>query len=228
MLGFTSQLDWDGMLSFAMKIIAVLICIIVHEVSHGLAAYWLGDPTAKKSRRLSLNPIQHIDPFGFLMMIVAGFGWAKPVPVDARYFKKPKSGMAITAFAGPFSNFVMAFLTAMLFQAVVGMITVQGNRTILLHLTKFLGMILVLNIGLGLFNLIPFPPLDGSKILGIILPERLYFTLMRYERYGMFLLVAILWFGILDVPLFVAREKMLHFFLNSTTFIQNMVVSIVR
>jgi Zn-dependent protease len=223
-----SQLDWNGMLSLVLKIAAVLICIMVHEVSHGLAAYWLGDPTAKKQHRLSLNPIHHIDPFGLLMMITVGFGWAKPVPVDPRYFKNQKSGMAITAFAGPLSNFILAFLTALLFHAVVGIWYVQGNQSVLFHLADFLGMVIVLNIGLGIFNLFPFPPLDGSKILGFILPERLYFALMRYERYGMLLLVAILWLGVLNTPLSVAREWMLQLVLNSTAFIQDVAIASLR
>lgn len=228
MQGLASQLDWNGMLSFALRIAAVLICIMIHEVSHGLAAYWLGDPTAKQSHRLSLNPVHHIDPFGLLMMVVVGFGWAKPVPVDARYFKNQKSGMAITAFAGPLSNFILAFLTAIPFHAVLGVLYVQGNSPFLLTLIDFLGMVIVLNIGLGIFNLIPFPPLDGSKILGIILPERIYFGLMRYERYGMLLLVAILWLGWLNAPLSIAREWVTQCFLNSTEFIQDAVISSLR
>ncbi|MDF2839056.1 MAG: rane metalloprotease [Evtepia sp.] len=228
MQGLVSQLDWNGMLSFTLRIAAVLICIMIHEVSHGLAAYWLGDPTAKESHRLSFNPIHHIDPFGLLMMITVGFGWAKPVPIDARYFKNQKSGMAITAFAGPFSNFVLAFLTSMLFQAVLGILSAQGNRPFLVNLADFLGMVIILNIGLGIFNLIPFPPLDGSKILGIVLPERLYFGFMRYERYGMLLLVLILWFGVLDAPLSMARDWTVNLFLNSTAFMQNAVISSLR
>lgn len=223
-----SQLDWNGMFSFILRILAVLLCIMIHEVSHGLAAYWLGDPTAKQSHRLSLNPIHHIDPFGLLMMISVGFGWAKPVPVDPRYFKNPKSGMALTAFAGPFSNFVLAFISAILFHAVVGILYARGNQTVLFQLADFLGMLIVLNIGLGIFNLFPFPPLDGSKILGFILPERLYFSIMRFERYGMLLLVVVLWVGLLDTPLSVARDWMLQIILNSTSFVQDAVISSLR
>jgi Zn-dependent protease len=105
------NLDLTGMLDMALRVAAVLLCIMVHEVSHGLAAYLLGDPTAKAGRRLSFNPLRHIDPFGAIMMVVAGFGWAKPVPVDMRRFKNPKIGMAVTALAGPLSNFVLAYVS---------------------------------------------------------------------------------------------------------------------
>jgi Zn-dependent protease len=228
MEGLVSQLDYGGMLSFALRMLAILLCIMVHEVSHGLAAYFLGDTTAKEGHRLSFNPIHHIDPFGLLMMIVVGFGWAKPVPVDARYFKNRKSGMAITAFAGPLSNFILAFLTAMIFRGVEAYAAVWGAGPVLLQLADFLGMVIMLNIGLGLFNLIPFPPLDGSKILGIILPERLYFTLLRYEQYGMLLLMAVLWMGALDGPLQAARSWMVDFMFSSTEFIHTMVLHLLR
>ena len=108
---FLNSMDWSGLLSLLLRVAAVLICIMIHEVSHGLAAYLLGDPTANAKHRLSLTPIRHIDPFGALMMIIAGFGWAKPVPVDPRYFKKPKLGMAVTSLAGPVSNFVLSYVS---------------------------------------------------------------------------------------------------------------------
>ena len=105
----------------------VLLCLVVHEVCHGLAAYWLGDPTAKRNHRLSLNPLRHLDPFGLLMMVVVGFGWAKPVPVDPRYFKNPKGGMAITALAGPLSNLIMAYLSALALGALSAVAAVRGE-----------------------------------------------------------------------------------------------------
>ncbi len=223
-----SQVNWDSMLSFGLRIFAVLICIMVHEVCHGLAAYFLGDPTAKANHRLSFNPIRHIDPFGLLMMIVVGFGWAKPVPVDPRYFKKPQSGMAITALAGPLSNFILAFLAAIFLQISMAVMIVQGKSVFLNGLTDFLAMLLTLNIGLGIFNLIPFPPLDGSKILGLVLPERLYFSLMRFERYGMLLLMAALWFGVLDRPLSVARSAVTNFMVENTDFFFTSVLNLLR
>ena len=214
-----SQIQWDEMIGFFLRILAVLLCIMVHEVSHGLAAYALGDVTAKERHRLSFNPIRHIDPRGLIMMIVVGFGWAKPVPVDPRYFKNPKSGMALTALAGPLSNFVLAFLSTALFQVVSVMVYQGGDSVLLWYGVDFLSMMIVLNIGLGMFNLIPVPPLDGSKILGAVMPERLYFGFMRYERYGMLRRVGLLWLGVLDTPLMAARNWMLNLCLNGTNFI---------
>ena len=167
-MGMFSQLaqgvDWSSMGAMALRIVAVLLCLVVHEVCHGLAAYWLGDPTAKQSHRLSLNPIHHLDPFGLLMMVVVGFGWAKPVPVDPRYFRKPKQGMAITALAGPVSNFLLAYVSAILYSGLYAVLVVRGETTGLALALEFFGVLMTLNIGLGIFNLIPFPPLDGSKV----------------------------------------------------------------
>lgn len=219
-----AQVNWSDMFSFFLRVFAVLLCIMVHEVSHGLAAFYLGDPTAKEGHRLSFNPIRHIDPLGLIMMITVGFGWAKPVPVDPRYFKHPQSGMAMTALAGPVSNFILAFLSCAVYQGTVAVMTMQGMTSGLTQFANFLGMLIVLNIGLGIFNLIPFPPLDGSKILGLVLPERLYFSLMRYENIGMLLLMGVLWFGYLDGPLRFLRTGVTDFMLNSTDFVYSTVL----
>lgn len=130
-MGMFSQLaqgvDWSSLGAMALRVVVVLLCLVVHEVCHGLAAYWLGDPTAKRNHRLSLNPLRHLDPFGLLMMVVVGFGWAKPVPVDPRYFKNPKGGMAITALAGPLSNLLMAYLSALALGALSAVAAVRGD-----------------------------------------------------------------------------------------------------
>lgn len=191
-MGMFSQLaqgvDWTSLGAMVLRIIAVLVCLVVHEVCHGLAAYRLGDPTAKQSHRLSLNPIHHLDPFGLLMMVVVGFGWAKPVPVDPRYFKDPKKGMAVTALAGPVSNLL---LTAVLLLICRGMDLYAPYSDGLSTFFMFLVDTSVLSVGLGLFNLLPIPPLDGSKVLAAVLPDRAYYQLMRYERYGMLLLIVL-------------------------------------
>ena len=179
-------LDFGSMQDALLQAAAVLLCLSVHETSHGLAAYALGDPTAKSEKRLSLNPLRHIDWFGFAMMFFVGFGWAKPVPVDPRYFKKPKMGMAVTALAGPLSNLFLAAL--LLFGSKV--IYLYAPYTLMVDsLYSFLIQAAVLSVGLGLFNLIPIPPLDGSKVAAVVLPRRAYATLMRYERYGIMLLL---------------------------------------
>ena len=188
-----AALDFGSLWDMLLRLAAVLLCLTVHETCHGLAAYALGDPTARQAHRLSLNPLRHIDWFGLLMMFLAGFGWAKPVPVNPNYFKKPKQGMALTALAGPMSNFLLAFimlLAARIFCDVASYS--EANQRIL----DFILMVAILSIGLGLFNLVPIPPLDGSKVLFAVLPDRAYDQLMRYERYGMLVLFALVFFDV--------------------------------
>ena len=190
---FWEQFNWTGLLQALGRVIAVLLCLTVHETCHGLAALALGDPTAKRMHRLSFNPLHHIDWLGLAAMFVCGFGWAKPVPVDMRYFKNPKAGMALTALAGPVSNFLLELLAMLAASLMVRLAPVTGLTLWALY---FLIDLAILSIGLGLFNLIPIPPLDGSKVLFSLLPEKAYYTLMRYERYGMLVLLAIVWLDI--------------------------------
>ncbi len=188
-----AALDFGSLLDMVLRLAAVLLCLTVHETCHGLAAYALGDPTARRAHRLSLNPLRHIDWFGLLMMFAAGFGWAKPVPVNPNYFKKPKQGMALTALAGPVSNFLLALLTLLAARIFCDVAAYsETNQRIL----DFLLMVAVLSIGLGLFNLVPIPPLDGSKVLFAVLPDRAYDQLMRYERYGMLVLFTLVFFDV--------------------------------
>lgn len=215
---FTQSINWSDLGDMVLRVVAILICLIIHEVSHGLAAYKLGDPTAKENHRLSLNPLRHLDLFGTLMMIVVGFGWAKPVPVDPRYFKKPKQGMAITALAGPVSNFILAFLSAIAVNFLSGAMTVKGEGGVLFTAARFFYLLVLLNIGLGIFNLIPFPPLDGSKVLAMFLPDRAYLQWMRLERYGMFVLMILLFTGVFDTFLYAARTWLMDLMFNGTSF----------
>ena len=187
-------LDFGSLESILLRLAAVFLCLTIHETCHGLAAYALGDPTAKRAHRLSLNPLRHIDWIGFFMMIVAGFGWAKPVPVNPNYFKKPKEGMAITALAGPVSNFLLAL--ALLLAARLVYLRALMTGTLPETLFSFLVNTASLSVGLGLFNLVPVPPLDGSKVAAVLLPDRAYNWLMRYEQLGMVLLVVIISVGI--------------------------------
>ena len=181
-------LDFSSLWDAVGRVIAIFLCLTVHETCHGLAAYALGDPTAKSMHRLSLNPLRHIDWIGLLMMFAVGFGWAKPVPVDPRYFKKPKQGMALTALAGPVSNLLLAVAALALLR---GAILVLPGTNWAIWLVNFLLELSILSVGLGLFNLIPIPPLDGSKVLAAFLPDRAYITLMRYERYGILALLVL-------------------------------------
>ena len=188
-----AALDFGSLLSMVTRLAAVLLCLTVHESCHGLAAYALGDPTARREHRLSLNPLRHIDWFGLLMMFVAGFGWAKPVPVNPNYFKKPKQGMALTALAGPVSNFVLALLALLCARLVYHQYGALWDFIFDLLLTTA-----YLSVGLGLFNLIPISPLDGSKVLFAFLPDSAYEKLMRYEKYGMIALLILVWLGVGD------------------------------
>ena len=180
------SLDFTSIRAALTRVAAVVLCLSVHESAHGLAALSLGDPTARNLHRLSLNPLRHIDWFGLAMMFVAGFGWAKPVPVDPRYFRNPKWGMALTSLAGPMSNFLLAAVSMC-----VARLCVDNTA-----LFVFFGYsVPILSLGLGVFNLIPFPPLDGSKVLAAFLPDALYIRWMRYERVGMLILLAAVWLG---------------------------------
>ena len=188
-----NALDFGTLRDAAVQLLAVLFCLTVHETCHGLAALALGDPTAKRQHRLSLNPLRHIDWFGLLMMLVAGFGWARPVLVNPNYFKKPRQGMALTALAGPASNLLLALLLLIPARLIYTYAHYSVfNQTAL----DFLTSTAALSIGLGLFNLIPIPPLDGSKVLAVLLPERAYRWLMRYERFGIFALWLLVALGV--------------------------------
>ena len=167
--------------------LAVLLILTIHEYAHAYAAYKLGDNTAKNLGRLSLNPLKHLDPFGAICMILFHFGWANPVPIDARNFRNPKRDFAITALAGPLSNMIFAFLSAFLLLLVRNLYSGIGDTdsfaaALVLNLYMFLVIFHQINIGIGLFNLIPIPPLDGSRILNVILPPKYYFGIMNYER----------------------------------------------
>ena len=182
-------LDLGSLRDLLLRLVAVLVCLTVHEMSHSLAAYALGDSTAKRQHRLSLNPLRHIDWFGLAMLVVAGFGWARPVPVNASYFKRPKLGMALTALAGPVSNLVLALLLLLLTR-ILWTAGALGDTLLQLLLRTTL-----MSIGLGIFNLLPIPPLDGSKVVAALLPDKEYGMLMRYERVGMLLLLALVLMG---------------------------------
>ena len=189
-----NALDFGSLESILLRVASVFLCLTIHETCHGLAAYALGDPTAKRAHRLSLNPLRHIDWLGLIMMVAAGFGWAKPVPVDPHYFKKPKQGMALTALAGPVPNFLLALLLLLIARGEFLRAVTTGSFSGTWF--SFLVDTASLSVGLGLFNLVPIPPLDGSKVLAVLLPDRAYNWLMRYERFGMLVLLVVISVGI--------------------------------
>ena len=184
----------------------VLIALTVHEVAHGWMAYKLGDPTARNLGRLTLNPLKHLDPIGALCMILFHFGWARPVPINSRYFKNPRRDMALTAAAGPVSNFIMALAGMLLYHILTAVFSAFPASTSFAYYIQYAAIMLVwyfhtLNLSLGLFNLIPVPPLDGSRIFLVFLPAKYYFGIMKYERYIQLALLLMLWTGILKLPL---------------------------
>lgn len=193
----------ETIVRYLLTVPAALITIMLHELAHGVTANRLGDPTARAMGRLTLNPLKHLDPLGAVCMVLFRFGWAKPVPVNPRYFKDPKRGMALTALAGPLANIFLAFLTVPLVlwtrSGFISLLISGAGEGFLANflemLWTFLSIFHYLNLGLALFNLIPLPPLDGSRILFAFLPEHAYFSVMRYERYISLALILFLLLG---------------------------------
>ena len=189
----------ETLIVFLLLLPTMLFSLSLHETMHGLVALKLGDPTARNMGRLTLNPKKHIDPIGFLVLMLFGFGWARPVPVNARNFKNPRWGMALVALAGPLSNFLLGALNAVIygvllaFYAAVSHNGLSGFGVSLLDWSAtFFYFAALLNFIYAAFNMIPLPPYDGSRILYVFLPQKAYFAVMRYERYILFGLLALL------------------------------------
>ncbi len=190
---------------YLMLIPAVLIAIIFHELAHGLVAYALGDNTARNQGRLTVNPIPHIDPIGALCMVVAGIGWAKPVPVNPYNFKMKnrKLGMALVALAGPVANMLLAFVLIL----IVVLIYMTGTQSVIaMGLISFLELTAMLSVGLAAFNLLPIPPLDGSKVVMPLLPQSVNAFFYNYQGYITFGFFALLWLGFLNGPISAIRN----------------------
>lgn len=211
MLNVFGNLNWNILLNYASRAISALICVIIHEVCHGWVAYKLGDRTAKEQGRLSLNPLRHIDPIGLLMLIVFRFGWAKPVSVNMMNFKKPKRDMALTSLAGPASNIILALILLIILRLSLSWLRIIPSG---IAIARFIDSTASLSVYLGVFNLIPIPPLDGSKILFSVLPNGLYVNLMRYERYGMVLLILLLSTSYLSAPIYAAFSAVYEFLIS--------------
>ena len=192
--------DFTALLSILLSVIPSLVCITLHELSHGLVARSLGDDTAQRAGRLTLNPLKHLDLMGLIMMVVAHVGWAKPVPVNMMNFKNPKRGMAVTALAGPVSNVLITCVFFFLYGLLYLPLTLGGSAAAG-YLLDMLRLTAIISMGYAVFNLIPIPPLDGSKVLFSLVSDRAYYQLMRYERYGMILLYALVFTNLLGAPL---------------------------
>lgn len=182
-------------IQYLYMVVPILLALTIHEFSHGYIAFRLGDNTAKDMGRLTLNPISHIDPIGMLMLFIVGLGWAKPVPINIRSFEHPKRDLALTAAAGPASNFFMAALTGLMFRIFPDLIPYTTDTGLILFLKMNLVNFLLINIGLGLFNLIPIPPLDGSKILRGFMKDKHVYIIDYLERYGGLVLIGIVLLG---------------------------------
>ncbi len=189
---------------------AVLFAISIHEFSHGMTAYKLGDPTAKYQGRLTLNPLAHLDPMGALMLVLFRFGWAKPVMVNPYYFQDPRRGMVLVSLAGPAANIIAAWFFRLLLVFLPGQFSAQVGAVVF----RFLWFNVAINLGLAAFNLLPIPPLDGSKILSGLLPPRYEFAFQRLEAYGPVILLLLLVSGIagrLMAPIVYFLDRLISF-----------------
>jgi len=184
-------------------ICAVMLALTVHELMHGMVAYKLGDPTAKNAGRLTINPLAHIDPLGLICMVLFRFGWARPVPVNMRWFKRPRRDMALVAAAGPVSNLLFGTVCVFIYYLLV----LHAPQTALIDaVLSFTATLATLNVGFAVFNLLPLPPLDGSRILALVVPNRWYWQRIRYERYIQLAVMVLLYLGVLTTPLAYARS----------------------
>ena len=195
----------SAFITLALSLPAIVLCLSIHETAHGGAAYLLGDRTARDSGRVTLSPMAHIDPIGFLCLLLFGFGWARPVPVNIANFRNRRWGMALTALAGPVSNFITAFIAYCLYFVV----RMNMTNTFLWSLSQFLLIVASMSVGLGVFNLVPVHPLDGSRVLEYFLPARAVDWIEEHEQviYVVFMVV-ILFTPILDRPLSIASSWM--------------------
>ena len=195
----SGNFDLTSVLIYILSTLTVVFLTLpVHEFAHGWAATRLGDYTPRYQGRLTLNPLAHIDYIGALCILLFGFGWAKPVQVNSRNFDNPRRDMAITAAAGPAANIIMAFIALLLGNLCY---IIPVNHSVVIYVYLFFLYVADINIYLAVFNLIPIPPLDGSRILSAFLPPKYYYKLMQYERYLFILVMALIWSGVLDRPL---------------------------
>lgn len=200
----------------------VFCCLPIHELAHAWVATKLGDTTAKYSGRLTFNPLAHLNPIGTLMIFLFGIGYANPVPVNASKFKNPRRDMALTALAGPVSNLLMGFISVC-FYYVFAFVRLKSYSAVIDSIMLFFNYAAAVNVTLAVFNLFPIPPLDGSKVLAVIIPDKVYFKYLHYERYVMIALMVLLFTGILDGPIAFLSDLMMRFISIVPSLIYNLI-----
>lgn len=214
---FRSGFSRESVISLLLFIPTILISLTVHEYCHGYAAYKCGDNTAEWNGRLTLNPLKHLDPIGTLMMLVFGFGYAKPVPVNPRNFRNYKWGLCIVSLAGPLSNVLLAFIGILLNYGVFQILALLQTEVFISAVSSnlfsvwsiFIYMFISANTALAVFNLLPIPPLDGSRIVSSVLPAKLAYYYNKYENYIMIAVLLLLYFNILDGVIFYLRDGLM-------------------
>ena len=207
---FRNGFSLDLVINLFARVFVVFCTLPIHEFAHAFVADRLGDDTARLKGRLTINPLAHIDPLGAVMIFLVGFGYAKPVPVNPRRFKNPRGGMALTALAGPTSNLLMAFFFMILANLCNIAYLKTNGATVAYVATYFFYFAATVNVSLAIFNLLPIPPLDGSRIASLLIPSKYYFQIMKYERYIILGVFALIVFGALSAPLTFLTTKVMN------------------
>lgn len=206
------NLDFGSVIAEILAVLLIIFLILpFHEWAHAFTASLLGDKAVKYRGRLSINPLSHIDPIGALCMLLFGFGWAKPVPIDPRNFKHPKVGMAITAVMGPVANIIAAFVGLLIYYPIILFAGKFALSAVGGYVLNFLSFYIQCNVGLAVFNLIPIPPLDGSKVLFVFLPDRAVNFFYKYQTFFFIGLFALLYIGVLNYPINWVSNRILSF-----------------
>ncbi|MBE6038451.1 MAG: site-2 protease family protein [Anaerofustis stercorihominis] len=200
----------ETILDYVVIIAVALLSIMIHECAHGYAALYMGDSTAKDRGRLTLNPVKHIDPFGLLCMVLFKFGWAKPVPINPVRFSDRKKGMRLVSIAGVTANMIMSIVFAVLLRIFM--------YFDLYYLNLFFVYGIQLNIGYAVFNLVPLPPLDGSKLIATFLPRKYEYYMYKYEKYLYIILIALIYTGVLTDIISIPINGIYYFILNAIVF----------